>query len=141
MKVVLLKDVRDMGRAGSVHDVSDGHGLNMLIPKGLAVLATPVTIKRADAMKQQNDEKRALDAKLIEERLSALAETRISIIKKANEQGHLYDAVDAKEIAEEAKLPVDAIKLEKPIKELGTFEVPVFYGDNFGTITISVEAE
>jgi large subunit ribosomal protein L9 len=141
MKVVLLKDVRDLGRAGSVHDVSDGHGLNMLIPKGLAVLATPVAIKRADAMKQQHDEKRALDAKLIEERLSALAETHISILKKANEQGHLYDAVDAKEIAEEAKLPVDAIKLEKPIKELGTFQVPVSFGENFGSITISVEAE
>ncbi|HEV7121648.1 MAG TPA: 50S ribosomal protein L9 [Candidatus Paceibacterota bacterium] len=141
MKVVLLKDVRDMGRAGTVHDVSDGHGLNMLIPKGLAVLATPVAIKRAEAMKAQMDEKRAVDAKLIEERLAALAETRISIVKKANEQGHLYDAVDAKEIAEEAKLPVEAIKLEKPIKELGTFEVPVSFGENFGNITISVEAE
>ncbi|MDB5237714.1 MAG: ribosomal protein [Parcubacteria group bacterium] len=141
MKVVLLKDVRDMGRAGSVHDVSDGHGLNMLIPKGLAILATPVAIKRAEAMQKQNDERRALDAKIIEERLAALSETRISIVKKANEQGHLYDAVDAKEIAEEAKLPVDAIKLEKPIKELGTFEVPVSFGDNFGNITISVEAE
>ncbi|KND49680.1 MAG: ribosomal protein L9 [Parcubacteria bacterium C7867-008] len=141
MKVVLLKDVRDMGRAGTVLDVSDGHGLNMLIPRGLAVLATPTAIKRAEGMKQQSDEKRSVEAKLIEERLSALAETRISIIKKANEQGHLYDAVDAKEIAEEAKLPLEAIKLEKPIKELGAFQIPVAYGENFGSITISVEAE
>lgn len=122
-------------------DVSDGHALNMLIPRGLAALATPAAIKRADTMKKQNDEKRALDEKLIADRLSALAETRISIIKKANEQGHLYDAVDAKEIAEEAKLPVDAIRLEKPIKELGVFEVPVSFGENFGALTISVEAE
>lgn len=141
MKVVLLKDVRDMGRAGSVLDVSDGHALNMLIPRGLAALATPAAIKRADTMQKQNDEKRALDEKLIADRLSALAETRISIIKKANEQGHLYDAVDAKEIAEEAKLPLDAIRLEKPIKELGVFEVPVSFGENFGKLTISVEAE
>jgi len=130
-----------MGRAGTVHDVSDGHGLNMLIPKGLAVLATPAAIQRAAAVKAHADEKQAIDAKLIEERLSALSETRISILKKANEQGHLYDAVDAKEIAEEAKLPVEAIKLEKPIKELGTFEVPVSFGEQFGSITISVEAE
>lgn len=141
MKVVLLKDVRDLGRAGTVHDVSDGHGLNMLIPKRLAVLATPIAIKRAEAMKQQMDEKRTVENELIHERLTALAETRISIVKKANEQGHLYDAVDAKEIAEEAKLPVETIKLEKPIKELGTFEIPVAYGEQFGTITISVEAE
>ncbi|KND50973.1 MAG: ribosomal protein L9 [Parcubacteria bacterium C7867-007] len=141
MKVVLLKDVRDMGRAGSVLDVSDGHGLNMLIPRGLAVLATPAAIKRAEGVKQQSDEKRSVEAKLIEERLSALAETRVSILKKANEQGHLYDAVDAKEIAEEAKLPLEAIKLEKPIKELGSFDIPVAYGENFGSITISIEAE
>lgn len=122
-------------------DVSDGHALNMLIPRGLAALATPAAIKRADVMQKQNTEKRALDEKLIADRLSALAETRISIVKKANEQGHLYDAVDAKEIAEEAKLPVDAIRLEKPIKELGVFEVPVSFGENFGSLTISVEAE
>lgn len=141
MKVVLLKDVRDMGRAGTVLDVSDGHALNLLIPRGLAVLATPVAMKRADTMKQQSDDKRALEETLIAERLTALAETRISIIKKANEQGHLYDAVDAKEIAEEAKLPLDAIRLEKPIKELGVFEIPVAHGANFGSLTISVEAE
>jgi large subunit ribosomal protein L9 len=141
MKVVLLKDVRDMGRAGHVLDVSDGHALNMLIPRGLAALATPAALKRSETMQKQYDDRRVLDAKLVEERLSALAETRISILKKANDQGHLYDAVDAKDIAEEAKLPEDAIKLEKPIKELGTFEIPVAYGENFGTITISVEAE
>lgn len=130
-----------MGRAGSVLDVSDGHGLNMLIPRGLAVLATPTAIKRAEGMKQQSDDKRAVEESLIAERIAALAETHVSIVKKANEQSHLYDAVDAKEIAEEAKLPLEAIKLEKPIKELGTFEVPVAYGENFGSITISVEAE
>jgi large subunit ribosomal protein L9 len=141
MKVVLLKDVRDMGRAGSVLEVSDGHALNMLIPRGLAVLATPVAMKRAEGMKAQHDDKRAVEVALVEERLGALAETRISIIKKANDKGHLYDAVDAKEIAEEAKLPVDSIKLEKPIKEVGVFEIPVAYGENFGAITISIEAE
>jgi len=141
MKVVLLKDVRDMGRAGTVLDVSDGHGLNMLIPRGLAVLATPTAVKRAEGMKQQSDDKRAVEESLIAERLAVLAETRVSIVKKANEQGHLYDAVDAKEIAAEAQLPLEAIKLEKPIKELGTFEVPVAYGENFGAITVSVEAE
>ena len=141
MKVVLLKDVRDMGKAGTVKEVSDGHALNMLIPRGLAALATPAAIQRAETMKQQFDDKRAVEAKLIEERLAALSETRISILKKANEQGHLYDAVDAKEIAEEAKLPLESIKLEKPIKEIGIFEVPVSFGENFGAISVSVEAE
>ncbi|MES2226128.1 MAG: 50S ribosomal protein L9 [Patescibacteria group bacterium] len=141
MKVVLLKDVKNMGRAGSVHDVSDGHGLNMLIPKKLAVLATAASIQKAEAVSKQADTQRELDKKLIEERLGALAEERIVILKKANEQGHLYDAVDARDIAHATELPVESIHIEKPFKELGTFDVPVAYGNDFGKVSIVIEAE
>jgi large subunit ribosomal protein L9 len=141
MKVVLLKDVKNIGRTGSVHEVSDGHALNLLIPRKLAVLATPAATKRAESAAAEADKKRELDAKLVSERLAALAEGRTVITKKANAQGHLYDAVDAKDIAEAAQLPVDAIDLDKPIKEIGEHEVPVAFGDDFGTVLISVEPE
>jgi large subunit ribosomal protein L9 len=141
MKVVLLKDVKNMGRAGSVHDVSDGHGLNMLIPKKLAVLATAGAMKRAESVAKLADTNREVEAKLITERLSALAQERIVILKKANEQGHLYDTVNAKDIAEVTQLPVDSIHLEAPFKQLGTFEVPVAYGADFGSISVTIEAE
>lgn len=141
MKVVLLKDVKNMGRAGSVHEVSDGHGLNLLIPKRLAVLATPAAIAKAEMSSKQDAERKELDAKLISDRLSALAEERIVITKKANEQGHLYDGVDAAEIAAATNLPEDAIHLEKPFKELGTFDVSVAYGKDFGKISVVIEAE
>ncbi len=141
MKVVLLKDVKNMGRAGSVHDVSDGHGLNMLIPKKLAVLATAGAMKKADAVAKLADTQREVESKRISERLGALAQERIVVLKKANEQGHLYDTVDAKDIAEVTQLPVEAISLEKPFKELGTFEVQVAYGANFGSISVTIEAE
>ncbi len=141
MKVVLLKDVRDMGHAHSVHEVSDGHALNFLIPRKMAIPATAMAMKNAEGKQKQFAERRELDAKLISERLSALAEGRVTIKKKANEQGHLYDGVGADEIAEAAQLPKDAIKLEKAIKELGTFEVPVAVGEDFGKITIEIVAE
>ncbi len=141
MKIVLLKDVKNMGRAGSAHDVSDGHALNMLIPRGMAVLATATTLARAEGIAKKDIDRKELDAKLIAERLSALAEERIVILKKANEKGHLYDTVGASEIALVTKLPIESIKLEKPIKELGTFDVPVSYGENFGKISVTVEAE
>ncbi|MBU0750466.1 50S ribosomal protein L9 [Patescibacteria group bacterium] len=141
MKVVLLKDVKNMGRAHTVHEVSDGYALNHLIPSKLAVLATDTSKKQAETRVQQVIDRKELDTKLIEQRLSALAEGSISIIKKANEQGHLYDAVDAKEIADATDLPVDAIHLEKPIKELGSFDIPVAVGEAFGKISISIEAE
>lgn len=141
MKVILTKDVRDMGRAHSVHEVSDGHALNFLIPRKLAVPATAHNLKRAEGMQAKVVERRELDAKLIAERIAALAEGKVTIAKKANEQGHLYDGVDAAEIAEAAQLPEEAITLEKPIKELGTFEIPVAAGEGFGKITIEIVAE
>lgn len=130
-----------MGRAGTVHEVSDGHALNLLIPRKLAVLATPAAMKKAETAAAQDVARREMDRKMLEERLAALAEGRTVITKKANKQGHLYDAVDAKDIAEAAGLPADIIRLEKPFKEVGTFEVPVSLGKDFGTITIVVEAE
>src|SRR5690349_3415851 len=141
MKVVLLKDIKKTGKAYSVVEVKDGHALNFLIPRGLAAAATEANLKNAELRHKQAKEKEELDAKLIGERLAALAEERIVFVKKANEKGHLYDAVDAKEIAERTNLPVDALTVEKPFKELGTFDVPVSYGEQFGKISIVIEAE
>lgn len=141
MKVVLLKDVKNLGRAGSVHEVSDGHALNLLIPRKLAVLATPSAMKKAETAAAQDSARREMDRKMLEERLIALSESRTVITKKANKQGHLYDAVDAKDIAAATQLPADIIRLEKPFKEIGTYEVPVSMGKDFGKLTIAIEAE
>jgi large subunit ribosomal protein L9 len=141
MKVVLLKDIRDMGKAGTVHEVSDGHAMNMLIPRKLAVLATSATVKKAEEIIKAQKERKVLDQKLIADRLTALAEERVVIRKKTNEQGHLYDGVDAKDIALATQLPEEAISLERPFKEVGTYHVPVSLGENFGSLTVIIEAE
>jgi large subunit ribosomal protein L9 len=141
MKVVLIKDVKNMGKAGTVHDVSDGHALNLLIPRKFAVQATATSLKQAAVSASRAQQQHELSDQLIRDRLTTLSEGRTVILKKANEQGHLYDAVDAKDIAEATKLPVAAISLEKPIKELGQFDVPVSHGDAFGSVTIAIEAE
>jgi large subunit ribosomal protein L9 len=141
MKVVLLKDVRDTGRAHSVIEVADGHALNFLIPRKLAVLATAANLKFAEGKQKQVADRRELDRTLVAERIAALSEGKVTITKKANEQGHLYDGVDAAEIAEAAQLPEDAIKLDKSIKEVGTHEVAVAIGEDFGKITVEVVAE
>lgn len=141
MKVVLLKDIKGTGRAHTAVDVKDGHALHLLIPRGMAVPATKAALAQAELRQKQFDAKRELDAKLVSDRLAALAEEKIVFVKKANEQGHLYDAVDAREIAEKAQLPVDAVRIERPFKELGEHEVPVAVGDAFGKITITIEAE
>lgn len=141
MKVVLLKDIKGTGRAHTAVEVKDGHAINFLIPRKLAVAATAANLKQAEGHAKKADDARALSQKLIADRLSALAEERIVIKKKVNDKGHLYDGVDAKELAELTALPVDAIHIEKPFKEVGTFEVPVSYGENFGKFSVVIEAE
>jgi large subunit ribosomal protein L9 len=147
MKVILTKDVKGMGRAHDEVTTSDGYALNYLIPKKLAVASTPVALKEAELRRKQVVDRGTIDAALLTQNIAALAEARIVIKMKANEKGHLYDAVGAPEIMQAAKeqahidLPEEVIKLEKPIKELGTFEIPVSSADTFGKFSITIEAE
>ncbi|HUY05602.1 MAG TPA: 50S ribosomal protein L9 [Candidatus Paceibacterota bacterium] len=147
MKVILIKDVKGMGRAHEEVTVSDGYALNYLIPGKFAIAATAVAKQEAESRRKQVVDRDALDAALLLQNIAALAEARIVIKMKANEKGHLYDAVGEPEIAKAAKeqahidLPEDAIKLEKPIKELGTFDIPVASAETFGKFSITIEAE
>lgn len=147
MKVILIKDVKGMGRAHEAVEAADGYALNYLIPKKFAIPATSGASQEAETRRKQTADRSALDAALLAQNISALAEARIVIKVKANEKGHLYDAVGEPEIRAAAKeqahidLPEGALKLEKPIKELGTFEIPVAAADTFGEFSITIEAE
>ncbi len=147
MKVILTKEVRGLGRTHDAVVTADGYALNYLIPKKLAIAATPRAIQEAELRRKQFVDRSALDAALLAQNIVALASAHIVIKVKANEKGHLYDAVGESEIRVAAKeqahidLPDDAIKLEKPIKELGTFDIPVATADTFGKFSITIEAE
>ncbi|HFC10683.1 MAG TPA: 50S ribosomal protein L9 [Candidatus Kaiserbacteria bacterium] len=147
MKVILTKDVRDMGHAHDIVEVADGHAINFLIPKKLAVPATTSAVKVADSRKAKTTALREAENQLIKQNLDTLAESRIVITKKVNEKGHLYDAIGTPEILSAIKeqahveLPKDTVRLEQPIKEVGTFDVPVVHGDDFGKFSVVVEAQ
>ena len=147
MKVILIKDVKGMGRAHTEVTVADGYALNYLIPGKFAIAATGVAMKEAETRRKQVVDQGAVHDALLAQNIASLAEARIVIKTKANEKGHLYDAVGAPEIAAAAKeqahidLSEDAISLEKPIKELGTFDIPVSAGEVFGKFSITIEAE
>jgi large subunit ribosomal protein L9 len=147
MKVILIKDVKGMGRAHEEVMTSDGYALNYLIPKKFAISATPVSRKEAETRIKQVVDRSALDAALLTQNIASLVDAHIIIKTKANEKGHLYDAIAAPEIVKAAKeqahidLTEEVIKLEKPIKEIGTFDIPVSSVDTFGKFTITVEAE
>ncbi len=147
MKIILTKDVKGVGRAHAEIEAADGYALNYLIPKKLAIAATPVAKQEAELRRKQHVDRSALDTALLTQNIAALADAHITIKMKANEKGHLYDAVSNSEISRAAKeqaridLPEEVIKLEKPIKELGTFDIPVSAGDVFGKFSITIEAE
>lgn len=147
MKVILQRDVKGLGHQHEAVETRDGYALNHLIPKKFAIHATPEATRAAGLRLAKVVSRKELDVKLLAENIAALAEAHITIVKKANEKGHLYDAVGAPEIVGAAKeqtrieLPEEAIKLEKPIKELGTFRIPVSSGEVFGEFSITVVAE
>jgi large subunit ribosomal protein L9 len=100
MKVLLLKDIYNLGRAGEVKKVANGYGRNYLIPQGLAVLATPGTLKQAGTIKAKADVQRAV----LNEEMSALAKqlvgVKLAYAAKAGETGKLYGSITSQTIAQ-----------------------------------------
>lgn len=131
MKVILLQDVKSLGKKGDTVNVSDGYARNMLFPKKLGVEATA---KNMNDLKLQ----KANQAKVAQEQLDAardfakvIAEKEVVVAIKVGEGGKTFGSVSSKEIAEAAKaqhsLDIDKkkIQLATPIKAVGTTTVPV----------------
>lgn len=131
MKVILLEDVKSLGKKGDTVNVSDGYARNMLFPKKLGVEANA---KNMNDLKLQ----KANQAKIAQEQLDAakefakvISEKEVILSIKVGEGGKTFGSVSSKEIAEAAKkqfdLDIDKKKIQLPnaLKALGTTEVPV----------------
>ena len=130
MKVILTQDMDSLGLAGEIVEVARGYARNFLIPKKVALEATEDNIKRTEAQRKNIEVKRI---KLKEDALKVkarLADVVITIAQKAGEEDKLYGSVTSMDIAdrlEKEGITVDRRKivLDKPIKSLGEFSVPV----------------
>ena len=148
MEVILLKDVRRLGRAGDVKTVAEGYGRNYLIPRGLAELATKAARQRvtqqAAALKHREAEQEA-EAQAQAEQLGTI---ELVFKVKAGESGRLYGSVTNADIAARLgqKLGQDVdkrkVQLVEPIKELGALNVDVrLYSGVTTTVSVRVEQE
>ena len=130
MKVILLEDVKALGKKGAIVNVSDGYARNMILPKKLGVEATPknlndLKLQKANAEKvaQENLESAQAFAKDLETK-------EIILTLKVGEGGRTFGSVSSKEISEAAKvqlgLDIDKKKLQlpSPIRNLGVTQVP-----------------
>ncbi|TVP69245.1 MAG: 50S ribosomal protein L9 [Nitriliruptor sp.] len=130
MKVILTNEVDNLGLPGDVVDVADGYGRNFLLPRGLAMLATPGAMKQAEALTRS---RRAREAKTLDSAQASKAalETRtLRIPVRVDERGGLYGSVTANDVQRVLKerghdIPRKRIELKGSIKEIGTYEVPV----------------
>lgn len=131
MKVILLEDVKALGKKGQVVNVSDGYARNLLLPKKLGVEATGKNMNDLKLQKVHED-------KVAQENLDAakafaeeLKDKQVTVGIKVGEGGRTFGSISAKEIAEAAKaqlgyeLDKKKLQLSAPIKELGTTMVPI----------------
>ena len=128
MKVILLKDVPKVGRRYDIKNVADGYAQNMLIPRGLAQIATPDSIKRVEKMKETDLTQRKIQDELLLKSLESVKNTKITLKEKANEKGHLFAGITKEMLAERLeksglKVNPESILLSKPIKEVGEHKV------------------
>lgn len=131
MKIILLEDVKTLGKKGQVVEVSDGYARNFVLPKKLGIEANGKNMNDLKLQKA-NEEKIAQEQLEAAQEFAALMETKeVAVAIKSGEGGRTFGSISSKEIAEEAKkqcgLEIDKkkIQMSEPIKNLGVYEVAV----------------
>jgi large subunit ribosomal protein L9 len=130
MKVLLIKDVYHLGRAGDVKRVADGYGRNFLLPQGLAVLATGGAMRQIEAIRGKADERRVVLNNEMGSVAEKLANQIIYFSSKAGETGKLYGSITTQMITE-AIIEKTGVQLERrqidsqPIRTLGEHKARV----------------
>lgn len=145
MKVIFLKDVPRVGRTHDIKDVNDGYATNFLLPRKLAVPATAKAVAELELRKREIVIEREVQDNLLFKYLEEIKGKEIRIKAKADEKGHLFSGIHTKEIVEvmksehRADINEDFIFLEKPIKELGEFEIPIKVKNKKSSFKLIVE--
>lgn len=147
MKVILLEDVKGVGKKDQIVNAADGYARNFLFPKKLAVEATPGAMKGVEKMRKAEAEREAQRRADATAQADALRGKVISMSVKCGAQGRLYGSITAQEIAEalaeQYQAPVDKrkIDLSEPIRALGEAAVVVkLYPEVSAKMTVRVVA-
>ena len=146
MKIILKKDIANLGEAGDVVEVKTGYALNYLVPQGFASVGTPSALKQhAETLRQRahKEAKLVAEAQALAAKIEALT---VALTAKVGESGKLYGAVTSSQVAE--SLAAQGVEVDKrnvtlpEIKELGEYEGKVkCYKGVFATVKVSVNAE
>lgn len=131
MKVIFLQDVPRVGKRHDIKEVNDGYVMNFLVPRKLAEVATPKAVTELEKRKKNIEIEREVQNDLLEKNLEEIKGKTITVEMKADEKGHLFKGIHNKELVAEMKrqhhadISEEFIALEKPVKEVGEFEIPI----------------
>lgn len=136
MKLILMRDVKTLGKRGDVVEVSDGYARNFLFPQNLAIQATADAIRRmkeAEVVLERRAKKGMAEAGKVAERLEG---HELTLKEKVSEGGTLYAAVNAKTIAKALKkagfdIEPEMVELVEPIKTTGSREITIHLAHGF----------
>ncbi len=133
MKVLLIKDVKNLGKAGEVKEVKDGYGKNFLVAKGFAKVATDDVIKEWQKEQEKKREQEAAELERLKGLKERLESTTLKITKKLGANGSLFGAITNHDISDALKkdgLDIDKklIHLDHAIKATGIYEADVKLG-------------
>lgn len=146
MKVMLVQDVKNLGKKGEIKEVTDGYARNYLIPRGLAKEATPARLKESEEIRQRQERKKSKEENKARRIQAQIDGKTISIKAKTGGGEKLFGAVTSREVAEilgqEFGVQVDRKKIElgEPIKHLGKYQVQIkIYPGIQAELQVSVE--
>jgi large subunit ribosomal protein L9 len=130
MKVILTKDLENLGRAGALVEVKPGYGRNYLLPRNLAVLATEKNIRQLEHQKAGILSRAAKEKQNMSAMAQKLSSVEVKLTRKVGEQNKLFGSVTSKDIHEQLvsqgyQLERKQVHVPEPLKEVGTHEVEV----------------
>ena len=145
MKVILQQDVRGQGKKGQLIEASEGYARNYLLPRKLAVLATPDAISTMNLKEKARKAEEARQKAEAEATVEKLKSCMVKLTAKAGSGGRLFGAVTTKEISEGLKtqfdidIPKQELVLDEPIKAFGSYQVKAKLGfEVTGTVSVTV---
>ena len=146
MKILLIKDVKGLGKAGEIKNAKDGYARNFLIPKGFAKLATDDVIKEWQEEQKRKEEELKKEIEKLNELKEKIENVTLHIKHKLGANGQLYGAITNKEIAEHLKehgIEIDKKHIDmKQIKAVGEYNVDIKLGHGIhANLKLVVEGE
>jgi large subunit ribosomal protein L9 len=148
MRVVLIEDVSNLGKAGDIATVKNGYARNYLLPQNLAVLATKEEIQRSESRARSFADRRAKLIANMTDLAQEIDGTTVSVLARVGPTGRLFGSVTTSTIADsintlsEQTIDHRSVELETPIRELGEYDIRLRLAqDVFANIKVNVEPE